>query len=477
MEHSKNFLDSIIEFVSPSLGMKRADIRQRMYEGADKGRRNQGWKRNSTSSDAEVQSANNTLRDGARDLDRNSAHAHRAINVISNNVIGAGIRLSIKGTNKKLATSLWNDFANTTDCDFDNQLNFYGIEKLVMRTVALSGACLVIKKKIKFEEGKIPIQFQILESDYIDNGVSGENIYNGIEFSKSGKRIAYHIYNRHPGGSETGALESTRVLAKDVLHIYRKERPGQNHGVTFLAPVMTLIKSLKDYEDAELEKQKVAASFAAFVEKDNPEGLNGSSENYMIDKIEPGMIQYLKPGERMTFASPPTSEGYDQHTKSVKHSIASGAGVTYEAMTGDFSMVNFSSGRMGWIESQKEITDLQLNMMIPMFCSPAFKWFLEATKIAGLLKGEFKDEWTAPKRELLDVKKEIEGMKASIRAGLTSWQEAARELGWDPDSLISEIKEDNNILDSNKIILDSDPRQDPERITAMKTENKPIANG
>jgi len=43
-------------------------------------------------------------------------------------------------------------------------------------------------------------------------------------------------------------LSSQRVAARDVLHIYRKRRPGQLRDVSWLAPVLTRLCDLGDYE-------------------------------------------------------------------------------------------------------------------------------------------------------------------------------------------------------------------------------------
>ena len=475
--NNENFLDKIIDFVSPSTGLKRAQLRERKYEAADRGRRNSGWNAGSTSANAETVGSLQTIADRSREQYRNNAHTKKAIRVIANNVVGAGIRLSVKSKNKDKFLAAWDEWTESTDCDFDGCLNYYGLQQLAIKTVAMSGNCLVILKRRKYVNGQVPIQLQVLEFDYLTDtkdGVtdSGGRILNGIEFNISGKRVAYWLSNTHPGDVDGVSINYTKVPAKDVLHLFDKDRPGQEVGVPFGTTNMVLTKSLKDYEDAELEKQKVAASFCAFVQKDNPEQSLQSSESKMIDKIEPAMIQYLKPGETMAFSTPPSNDSYDSHTRSIKKTVAAGFGVTYEAMTGDYSQVNFSSGRMGWIEGQKENVHWQLNLMIPKFCSPSFNWFVDSAVLAGLLpKGEYKDSWTPPKREMLDVVKEVKGLKDAIRAGLTSHQEAARELGWTYEQLIEEIASDNKMLDDKGIVVDSDSRQDADRISALKVVN------
>jgi capsid protein len=75
--------------------------------------------------------------------------------------------------------------------------------------------------------------------------------------------------------------------------------------------------------------------------------------------------------------TPPTAPGAEDYRKSKHRNIATGYEVTYEMMSGDYSQVNFSSGRMGWIEHQRCIDHWQWMTLIPTFCKRAFGWFLE----------------------------------------------------------------------------------------------------
>lgn len=480
-----NYLDDFIGFFSPETALRRIRARfqneaLRNFELASKGRRNEGWRSSGASADNEISKALPLLRNRMREQDRNNSYAKKAVNVIKNNTIGPGIRLSIKSKpkskQKEKVLEYWNDFADEKTCDFDSHLNFYGLQGLVMRTVALSGECLIIKNVTKFEKGKIPLKLRVLECDHIDDSKDGVETSNGnitvqgIEFDSKGRRIAYWLFPKHPGDNNQSDIISTRVPAENIIHVFLKERPGQNRGVPFGTASGITLKDLKDYQDAELLRQKIASCFALFVhdDKDSIVGNTGSTTT-MIDKVEPGIIEHLPPGKTITFATPPATSGYSEHTKRLLQNVAAGWGITYEALTGDMSLVNFSSGRLGWLEFHRQITDWQLNMMIPMMCDGVFNWFFEICVLAGYLVDEkIKSDWTPPRREMIDPVKEINGLKLQIRNGLISWQEAVRELGYDPDNLISEIDTDFKKLKEMGIILDCDPRNDLKEVKVKK---------
>jgi capsid protein len=61
------------------------------------------------------------------------------------------------------------------------------------------------------------------------------------------------------------ALTPTRILADQVVHLFRPEVPGQVRGVSWFAPVMLRLGDLDSWRDAQLVRQKVAAMLTAFV--------------------------------------------------------------------------------------------------------------------------------------------------------------------------------------------------------------------
>src|SRR4051812_16350684 len=100
-------LDDIIAVFAPARGLKRKQARlalgyldelggTRSYDGAKRGRLQQGWVTSGTSANAEVRAGASLLRDRARDLVRNNPYAAKAVEVYEHNLIGTGITPSPK---------------------------------------------------------------------------------------------------------------------------------------------------------------------------------------------------------------------------------------------------------------------------------------------------------------------------------------------------------------------------------------------
>lgn len=475
-----NFIDNMVGYFSPEAGFRRLQFRQaaqlvaRKYEANSTGRRTGGWTTASGSSaNGEVGPALSRVRERVRDLVRNNPNAGRAVSLIESYIVGTGILSSIEAASSSQQAklrSLWKDWCESIDCDADGLHNFYGLQALAARTVAESGECLVVRRWRKMSDGyKIPVPFQIqvLEGDFIDTSKeqtldNGGYILQGVEFNKRNQRVAYWLYNQHPGekalSSKQGLL-SKRVDAADVTHLYRVDRTGQVRGMSWGAPCVVRHHDLDAYEDAQLLRQRIASCFVAFVrDMETPVDSEAAADAFP-DKLEAGAVEILPPGKTIEFPNLPVVTN-DGHTERVLRSLAVGWGVTYEGITGDYSQVNYSSFRGAMLDFKRNVGKWQWLMFIPRFCNPVFGWFKEAVDLQGLASVEgARALWTPPRFEMIDPTKEIPAIITGIRGGLQSLPEAIREQGYDVEEHIAEMKKGNDLLDKNKLIVDSDPRK------------------
>jgi lambda family phage portal protein len=423
---------------------------------------------------------------------RNFGYAKNAIRHVGNSVVGTGILASPVSKTKNKAEEdkvkqAWKDWAETTDCDFDGLQNFYGIQKMVAKTVAKSGSCLVRRVWKKYKKGSLSLELQVLEPDFLDRSRTGmimdngEYTFHGIQFDKNGKRIAYWIYDRHPLDFK---VESHPVPADDIAHVFDVEDPGQIDGLPFLSSVIVPMKDYDEYVDAQLLKQKTSAAYAGFITKDADSGLGGATPKpgEPSEKIESGTIQELNPGETITFSDPPSTEGLAEFARESKLQHAAGIGLSYESYTGDLSNVNFSSGRMGWIKENANVEDWQWNIIISMLNNRVWVWFTKAAYLSGLIpNADIGVTWTPPRRTMIDPVKETTALSKAVRNGFISWQDAVRSLGYNPEEMLEEMKKDAAAFDAAKLMPECDPRYDDNRIndpmtpgTTKQTTPKPV---
>lgn len=461
------FLDRVIGWINPEAGYRRMQYKAasteltRGYDGANSYAGTEWKSAHKTSANAEIGPARATLVAKSRDLGRNNPYSVRATNVIVTNTVGAGIVANIKGKNKtqvKKLTALWNQVAKSTLCDVEGRKDFYGMQAMAMRAIVESGEVLALKNITPTAPS-----LRLIESDYIvaymDNGIDK---IQGIEINDTGVPQFYNLYKRHPGDMSV-QVGTLRVAANQLLHVFKQERPGQLRGVPWSHSVIEKLKNFDDYQYSTLMRQKIAACFAGFItDNGSDSALTSSQQKAKLERdfqMIPGMIRRLAQGESYQHSTPPGVDGAADFNRDTLRSVAIGYGITYESLTGDHSQVNFSSGRMGHLDMQRNIDTWRWQMLIPGFCDPYFQMFLEWAKAKGYDTDGASAEWTPPAREMIDPTKEIDALKAQVRAGFKSLPEAIREQGADPEQVLTEIAESNAKLDEAKLVLDTDPRK------------------
>jgi len=469
-----NLIDRMVNVVNPVAGYRRALYRAqteslgklRKYEGAATGRRTDSWLTRSTSSNVEIRRDLIKLRDRHRDLARNNPWVARAIEAVASNTIGTGIMGEVSASSDARLNALWREWSETTACDADGMSTLYGLQERIMRAVVESGEVLIRRRFRRSEEGlPVPMQLQVMEPDLLDLSrteptANGGRIINGVEFNVIGQRTAYWMFRNHPGDS-ISISESRPVPASEIAHVYRMQRPGQVRGVPWGAPAMLAIRDLDEFEDAYLYRQKIAnctvgvvSTHPDFVGTADADGIDD-----LPDKFEPGSYERLRPGEQIDFNNPAPGDAYGPYTRELLYRFAATYGISFQMLTGILTDVNFSSGRMGWLEAQRNIDGWRHNMIIPQGMHPVGRWFLEAAELRGVNTSGATFSWTPPQREMLDPVKETIGMVLKLRGMLCSPQDLLRKLGNNPDDVLSEIQAWNEKLDEADIISDADPRR------------------
>jgi lambda family phage portal protein len=464
----RNFIDRVVGFFSPSSEYNRTLAKAkiaRAYEAANL-YNSSDWKTATRgSANSEIRGALGLTRDRSRDLTRNNPYANKAVNVIVSNTVGAGIVPKIKGRTKSQEKALareWKMWAESRQCDADGNFDFFGLQAAALRCIVESGEVLA-RKTIK--NGTVALQ--LLEPDYIDSSYNNaSDMIQGIWVDDSGRPVGYQLFQNHPGDYKTVNVKSVRIPATDIIHPRRIERIGQLRGMPWAAPIANALKDFADYQYATLVRQKISACYTAFITDDANPALSADAlrdQRQLENNMEPGAVRYLSQGQDIKFASPPGVDQYDPFVKQTLRAIAAGYGISYESLTGDYSNVNFSSGRMGHLEMQRNIEMWRWQMLIPQFCQPAFEYFIKGCEMKGIPCDGVTVQWTAPAREMINPAQEISSLKDEVRNGFKTLPEAIRERGLDPDIVLEETAEFNQKMDDLGITFDSDAR----RVTAQ----------
>lgn len=485
---SATFLDRLIAQVSPRWGADRLRARLefdalRGYSAARTSRRTRGLRGTAGSGNAETEADLPALRNSARKLVRDNPYASAGVDVLVGYQVGAGITVRSNSGDEKLDT-LWNNAfaAWSRRCDMAGRLDFHGLTAQAARTRSEAGEVLgrhqpLSRAEARERELDVPYAVQILEPDHLDPVLlrAAGDVVQGIERDRWGRPLAYWLTDRHPGDSDLlGGVrgdEPRRVPATEVLHLHRVHmaRPGQLRGVPDLAPVMTRLAALDEFEDAIIEQAKISACLVAFTRSAAPaaagplEKPNADSDaDQRRTTMAPGMIERLLPGEEVTMNQPPPMAGVEVLPRHTLRAIAGGLGLTYDLLTGDLTGANYSSLRAGRLTVRRVVERDQWLMLVPLWIEPIARRFTRAAQLAGVLPdraGTWPLEFGPPPFPFVDPLKDALAIKMQMRLGLLNWGQAVAEAGWDPRQQVKDIAKWNEALDGAGVILDGDPRR------------------
>jgi lambda family phage portal protein len=476
---------------TPTAASPAPRVRAAAYEGASSGRRLSGWQPGSDSVNRALFANGDVLRARSRDALRKNIWAATGVDEHAAHVIGSGITPRFGHPDKKIREKQQKLFGRwTEESDADGLLPFYGQQDLAFRAVREGGEVLArLRPRRLGDMDTVPLQVQLLEPEHLplrDNRTAenGNQIRAGVEFNKIGARVAYHLYTQHPGdaGLLGTSLDTARVSANSVLHLFRPIRPGQVRGEPGLAKALVKLFDLDQYDDATLVAAKVASMYAGFItEIDQDDPVTGNTVTQMSDgsetapagiefgEIEPGTYQKLKPGESIIFPTPPgAGPTYEPFTRTQLRAVAKAIGVPYHLLTGDLTQISFSSIRADEIAFRRRSEQWQYFVMIHQFCRPIARAWMDAAVLAGHFnaadyaanRADYLDiNWLPAKWAWVDPLKDLHAVVLAIRAGLISRAQAVSELGYDVEQIDEEIARDNARTEKLGIVLDSNPGQ------------------
>jgi len=464
------------------------------YDATGSGRRTLAWAVANPGAVAALAYTQEQLRAKSRDLVRRNAWAAAGIEAFVANAVGTGIKpqsMLADQRAREAIQALWWDWCEHADASA--QTDFYGLQALATRAMLEGGEALVRLRWRRPEDGlPVALQLQLLEAEHLPLSMNrelpnGNVVRAGIEFDRLGRRLAYHLYRSHPNDrglapmSGAGGMDTVRVPAEEVIHLFRVLRPGQIRGEPWLARALVKLNELDQYDDAELVRKKTAAMFAGFITRISPEdnlmgeglaGANGAA----LAGLEPGTLQILEPGEDIKFSAPAdVGSSYAEFMRQQFRAVAAAMGITYEMLTGDLTQVNYSSIRAGLLEFRRRCEALQHGVLVHQLCRPIWRAWMDQAVIEGALSlpgygkrpRDYQSvKWIPQGWQWVDPQKEFNALKLAIRAGLMSRSEAISAYGYDAEDVDREIAADNQRADALGLVFDSDPRHDQSAASA-----------
>ena len=470
---------ALFDFLSRKEPTKRSRLprQYRTYQGANTGRLFADFMASNTSADEELSLALPTLRNRSRDLARNNEYARRFLHLIKTNVIGeSGFTLQVRARNDDTSLDVrgnqiiedafrrWSTMGNV---EVSGRMSWKDCQSYVAEALARDGEVFV--KKVRNRRYQDGFSLQFIEPERVDhdkNGraKNGNQIRMGVEIDEFQRPVAYHVLTSHPNDTffikDNHEKKYQVIPAEEIIHIFIQQRQHQTRGEPFMAPVISSLKMLGGYREAELVAARAAAAKFGIITTPSGDEFVGDDEDenqIPIIDMEPGSYSQLPEGHDFKMIDPthPTT-AFGEFEAAVLRGIASGLNVSYTSLANDLTGVSYSSIRQGTIEERDHYKMLQ-SFLIEHFCEPVFSSWLDSALDFGALNipatqekfNKFASNVHFRGRGFawVDPLKEINAAVTAINNGLISMNDVASNYGRDVEELFAQIQSDKEMAE------------------------------
>jgi len=449
----------------------------RSFDAAKGTRYTADWVARRGTGDSHLKTDIVSLRERARDLERNEGYAESLFIELESNIIGekgiqikptamkadmraaGGIAPKLDVTACEKIAQAWADFSKKGKFDVTRQFSRPEFERLVIRSVARDGGFLV-RSVDGFPNNDYRHAVQGWEIDALNPRFTDNKrrIHMGIEHDEWDAPIAYHLETKSSKDNSYSRSETERFPAEEMLHLFMSKRLTQSHGFSWLAPVMTRLRHLGKYEESEVIAARVQSNKQGFIEIEGDAQYTGDEDENgnVIMGSAPGEWERLPAGAKAHLIDPTHPNGnYPEFRKAILRGVCAGIYVNYNTLAKDLEGVSYSSIRQGVI-SERDIWRLIQSWFIDEFEIPTFERWLKMALTTGQIEGlSLRDlgrvchaEFSGRTWNWVDPLKDIQAAREEIALNLNSRQGIARDKGKDFAKIIEQNKEDYEMLEA-----------------------------
>ncbi len=368
------------------------------------------------------------LRNRARYEVFNNTYAQGAVWTLANDRVGTGPRLQMRTGDAGLDRAIDEAFAEWSAATrFGHKLWEMSCSQV---TDGEAFGMFITNHAIPTE---IKLDIRTLEADQITTpylNPTDPYAVDGIQFDTAFNPIFYSMLRYHPGDPvQLGYIVDT-VPAYQMMHWFRKTRPGIARGIPDLMPALPLFAQLRRYTLAVLGAAEVAADYTAVLYSEMPAD-SDMQDIEPLDRfdIDRNMMTTLPAGWKLSqFKAEQPTGTYSDFKQELLKEIGRCLNMPYNIIAGDSSQYNYSSGRMDHQTYGSSVRN-DRKVIESIIVEPTFRmWMEEAWLATDILKGAggpgrvggWPHQWFWDGREHVDPMKEASAQEVRLRNNTTT---------------------------------------------------------
>lgn len=437
-----NAIDRFVNWAAPTWGARRLASRQFLntYRGASPTRLDYGWPtsegmwgQNHPLGGGRLAS----MRDRARNADRNNNLASSMLDRATENVIGSGPRLQCRTSSSAFNKAAENLFTEWSErCEVRQLWHFGALAQLCYRTGLNEGDYGLILTERNGEP-----RVQAIEGDDIatppERFGSNSRTYDGITFDADGRPTTFYVRSV----SDTGTSSYQAVQSRDFIYDPRLSRIKGVRGEPVFAQSFGLFEHFDGYVEAVVTASRAAACQALLITKANPAGMTaglGTTTNSAGNQqkkltLEPMMVHTLREGEDVKGFNPTfPSASFSPFMDALARLMGLKMGLTLEQVMLNFSQTNYSSSRAARLQADSTANGERFRFEWRVL-RRHHRYWISKMVMAGKLPQPPDDfwahEWEWDARPWVDPEKELKAALIELDMGLTTLAILAKERG------------------------------------------------
>ena len=452
-------------------GPDNKPIRRRNFDAAKMTRYTSDWIANSGPADQFIKQDVKTLRDRARDSERNDGYAEGILATLEANIVGqhgikckplprkadarykGGVPNKIDTNAQEKIAQAWDDYSKVRKFDVTRKHSRAGFERLAIRSVVRDGGFLV-RTVDAFPKNEFGFAVQGIETDALDplKNDPVNRIHMGMQYDEWDEVIAYHLRKLDFKSQRYMSRETFEVKAENMIHLFLAHRINQSQGYSWLATALLRLRHLMKFEEAETIAARVSANKLGFFKRTGEQQYEGDedSDGNIKAPSSPGEFETLPYGVEPHMIDPAhPNSNMPEFRKAILRGVSPGVHVNYNTWAQDLEGVSFSSIRQG-VLAERDIYRMFHSWFIDEFETPLYERWLRMALTMGQIEGlDIRDydrlkhaEFSGRTWAWVDPLKDIQASREEIALGLNSRQRIAREKGLDFDKLVTENEDD-----------------------------------
>jgi len=420
------------------------------------------------------------LRKISKNLVKNNFLAVAGLLIYIDSIVGGELKIGILDITDDITTRVDDKFKDSiiallektlVGIDINRELSLAQITEQIISSAFTDGDILInLPMDNNRDENSIQTYVELIDASRIKTPPKERNnnlVREGVEYWSSGRLKGYHVIKNNPTKtlgaynlSDTDftflpVYKSDGKITRRVCYLFKAPtfiRVNQSRQYPVMTGTMQIIEYFHQYLEAVLIGARVAACFSAFVETSNPEAAKKSMtesgettsitvKGKKLTKLQPGLVSYLRMGEKISFASPnKPSDNFDPFILRLLRFISSAWRIPYEKLCMDLSIVNYSSWRGGSLEADRNFSRWRRDL------TSVLKWiiltFLREGLSKKLIKGNLSNillQIVFPKYKSLDEEKSARAKKINLITGTVSKKQIVDEEGGNFEALQKEL--------------------------------------